>query len=91
MSQDLPEAEYWEEIKQNRYSFLWDSGGERPQQDLSPYLQVRSPGDGWALEQDPQENGHTTKPQKIHEAFGQFFQEHNVILGVVLCRTRSWT
>lgn len=36
-------------------------------------------------------SGHSTKPARIQEAFGQFSQAHGVILVTVQCRARSWT
>ncbi|TRZ23812.1 hypothetical protein HGM15179_003283 [Zosterops borbonicus] len=36
----------------------------------------------WALEQAPQGSDHSTKPDRVQEAFGQYFQAHGVTLGV---------
>lgn len=46
---------------------------------------------GQALEQALQSSGHSTKPTRVQEVFGQCFQAHSVILGAVLSRARSWT
>lgn len=37
----------------------------------------------------PQGNHHSTKPDRIREAFGQHSQAHGVTPGAVLCRARS--
>lgn len=43
--------------------------------------------DGWALEQAPQEHGHSTKPAWA-EVFGQCSQTS---FQIVLCGAKSWT
>ena len=50
---------------------------------------VLHPEGGWALEQAPQGSGHSTKPGRIQEMFGQCSQAHGVILGVSC--SKSWT
>lgn len=36
----------------------------------------------WALEQSPQGSGHSSKPKRVQETFGQYCQTHGVTSGV---------
>ena len=47
---------------------------------------VFHPEGAWALEQAPQGSGHSTKPERVQEAFGQLSQAHGVTLGVFCAR-----
>lgn len=51
-----------------------------------------TPGRSWKSSSAAKEgSGHGTKPARVQEAFGQWRQAHDVILGVVLFRGRSRT